>query len=172
MQFMAKPKPAVDIHISYKADVINNTCSTNFLGLNLDSTWTWKTHIKQLSSKLNSACYLIKWLRSVICMKNLRTIYFSYVQSIIMYGTIFGGSSPFSTVCLYLKNTYLQFHSVRFSMRCMRRWQSLGFYNGNESPLASSTIFLPLASIRDYVILCPLERICKLHTTFHSFVAC
>jgi len=33
IQFMAKPKLAVDIHISCKVNPINNTCSTNFLGL-------------------------------------------------------------------------------------------------------------------------------------------
>jgi len=38
IQFMAKPKLAVDIHITHKANLINNTYSTNFLGLTLDST--------------------------------------------------------------------------------------------------------------------------------------
>jgi hypothetical protein len=96
MQFMTKPTPAVDIHISYKTDIINNTSSTNFLGLNRDSTLTWKTHLEQLSSKLNSACYLIRSLKSVISTKNLRTIYFSYVHSIWTYGIIFWGSLPYS----------------------------------------------------------------------------
>ena len=82
---MAKPKLAIDIHISYKANLINNTCSKNFLGLTLDSTLSWKTHTGQLSPKLNSACYVIRSLRSVISVKNLRTIYFSYVHSIIVY---------------------------------------------------------------------------------------
>jgi hypothetical protein len=76
--------------------VINNTSSTNFLGLTLNSTLSWKTHIEQISSKLNSACYLIRSLRSIISMKNLRTIYFSYVHSNMMYGIIFWGSLPYS----------------------------------------------------------------------------
>jgi hypothetical protein len=38
MQFMTKPKLAVDLHISYKAGIINNISSTNFLGLTLDRT--------------------------------------------------------------------------------------------------------------------------------------
>jgi hypothetical protein len=38
IQFMAKSKLAVDVHINYKDNPINNTCSTNFLGLILDST--------------------------------------------------------------------------------------------------------------------------------------
>jgi len=93
---MAKPKLAVDIHISYKANLINNTYNTNFLCLTLDSTLSWKTHIDQLSAKLNSACYIIRSLRSIISTKYLRTIYFSYVHSIIAYGIIFWGNSPYS----------------------------------------------------------------------------
>jgi hypothetical protein len=94
--FMAKFNLAVDIHIRHKVNPINNTRSTNFLGLTLDSTLSWKTHIDQLSSKLNSAFYVIRSLKSVISTKNLRTIYFSYVHSIIAYGIIFWGNSPYS----------------------------------------------------------------------------
>jgi len=96
MQFMTKPNLAVDVHIGYKADIINSTSFTNFLGLNLDSTLSWKSHIEKLSSKLNSACYLMRSLRSIISAKNLRTIYFSYAHSIMTYGIIFWGSSPYS----------------------------------------------------------------------------
>jgi hypothetical protein len=78
------------------ADIINITSCTNFLGLNLDRTLSWKSHIEQLSYKLNSACYLIRSLRSIIFAKNLRTIYFSYAHSIMMYGVIFWGSLPYS----------------------------------------------------------------------------
>jgi hypothetical protein len=89
IQFVAKPKLAVNIHISYKENLINNMYSTNFLGLTLDSTLSWKTHIDQLSSTLNSACYIIISLRSIISTKIFRTVYFSYVHSIIAYGIIF-----------------------------------------------------------------------------------
>jgi hypothetical protein len=75
---------------------INNTNSTKFLGLTLDSTLSWKTHIDQLSSKLNSACYIIRSLRYIISSKNLQTIYFSYVHSVITYVIIFWGNSPYS----------------------------------------------------------------------------
>jgi hypothetical protein len=85
MQFMAKPKLAVDIHISCKVNPIT-----------LDNTLSWKTHIDQLSPKLNLACYIIRSLRSVISMKNLRTVYFSYVHSIIAYGIIFWGNSRYN----------------------------------------------------------------------------
>ena len=95
IQFMAKLKLPVDIHISCKVNPINNTCSTNFLGLTLN-TLSRKTHTDQLSPKLNSTCYVIRSTRSFISMKNLRTIYFSYVHSIVAYGIIFCGNSTYS----------------------------------------------------------------------------
>jgi hypothetical protein len=96
MHFTTKTKSTVDIHINHKANPIKNTCSTNFLGRTLDSSLSWKTHIDQLSSKLNSACYVIRSLKSVISTENLRTIYFSYMNSTIAYGIIFWGNSPYS----------------------------------------------------------------------------
>jgi hypothetical protein len=69
----------------------------NFLGgLTLDSTLSWKTHVYQLSSKLNSACYAIISLKSFMSTKNLRIIYFSYMNSIIAYVIIFWGNSPYN----------------------------------------------------------------------------
>jgi hypothetical protein len=97
MHFMTKSKLAVDIHITYTVNPVNNTHSTNLLGLTLNSTLSWKTHNNQLSSKLNSACYVIRSLKLVISTKNLRTIYFSHEHSIISYGVIFWGNSPYSS---------------------------------------------------------------------------
>ena len=44
VHFTAKSKLAVDMQISHKVNPINNTSSTNFLGLTLDSTLSWKTY--------------------------------------------------------------------------------------------------------------------------------
>jgi hypothetical protein len=93
---MTKSKLAVDVHIVNKDNPINNICNKNFLVLTLDSTLSWKTHTDQQNSKLNSACYIIRSLKSLISTKNLRTVYFSYVHSIVAYGIIFGGNSPYS----------------------------------------------------------------------------
>jgi hypothetical protein len=91
--FTTISKLAVDIHISHKINPIIITYSTNFLGLTLDSMLYWKTHIDQLSSKPNSACDVIRSLKSVISTMNLRTVYFSYAHSIMKYGIIFWGIS-------------------------------------------------------------------------------
>jgi exonuclease III/uncharacterized protein YutD len=108
MHFMTRPNHEVDLQISYNTNIISATNTTNFLGLSLDSSLTWKIHIKHLSSKLNSACYLIRSLRSVISRKNLRTIYFSYVHSIMTYGIIFWGSSPLSDTIFKLQKRIIR----------------------------------------------------------------
>ena len=84
-------------------DTISTTNTTDSLGLSLDSSLSWKILIEHLSSKLNSACYLIRLLRSVISRKNLRTTYFSYVHSIMVYGIIFCGSSPLCNIIFKLQ---------------------------------------------------------------------
>ena len=73
---MAKSKLVGIAHISYKDNPINITSCTNFLGLTLDTTLSRKTHIDQLSLKLNTACYITRSLKSVISTRNLRRIYF------------------------------------------------------------------------------------------------
>jgi len=52
MQFMSKTNCAVYVNINYKTNRINNVYYTNFLGLMLDSTLSWKPLIDQLISKI------------------------------------------------------------------------------------------------------------------------
>jgi hypothetical protein len=140
---MAKSKLAVDVHISYKDNPINNTCSTNFLGLSLDSTVSWKTHIDQLSSKLNSACYAIRSLKSVISTKNLRTIYFSYVHSIIAYGIIFWGNSPYSNNIFKLQKRAIRIIMiVDYIVSCRELFKKLNIFPLHSQYILSLILFV------------------------------
>ena len=42
---------------------------TKFLGLLIDDTLTWDNHIDQLISRLNSACYSIRAIKSALSRK-------------------------------------------------------------------------------------------------------
>jgi len=134
IQFMAKPKLAIDIHISCKVNPINNTCSINFLGLTLDNTQSWKTLIDQLSPKLNSASYIIRSLRSVISTKNLRTIYFLYVHSIIAYGIICWGNSPYSSNIVKLQKRAIRIIMIASNrVSCHELFKKLTFFHSIHS---------------------------------------
>jgi hypothetical protein len=45
MQFVTKTSSLIDLHIMYKNKEVANTCSTKFLGLTLDNTFSRKNHI-------------------------------------------------------------------------------------------------------------------------------
>jgi hypothetical protein len=76
--------------------IITNINSTKFLGLIIDSRLSWKEHITGLNVKLNKACFAVRAVKPFMCMEALKMIYYSYVHSVVSYGIIFWGNSPFS----------------------------------------------------------------------------
>jgi hypothetical protein len=61
----------------------------NFLGLNLDNQITWKNHIQLFLRKLNSACFLMRRICSVLNIDSLKLVYFAEFHLIVKYGIIF-----------------------------------------------------------------------------------
>jgi hypothetical protein len=59
--FKQKNTHNLDTVIEYDNRCISNISYTNFLGITLDITLEWKTHVDQLLPKLSSACYTISF---------------------------------------------------------------------------------------------------------------
>lgn len=70
--------------------------SFTFLGVTMDPCLSWYDHIKNLTSRLASICGLIRYLREQVSLDSLKVYYFAHVQSIISYGILLWGSSPYS----------------------------------------------------------------------------
>jgi hypothetical protein len=96
------------VNINYKTNQINNVYYIKFLGLTLDSTLSWKPHTDQLISKLNSACYVIRSLKSIISLENIRMISLSSVHFIISYSIIFWGNSTYSNTIFKLQERVIR----------------------------------------------------------------
>ena len=92
----------------YEHNHIENSRSTSFLGLILDRTLSWQLHIDKICAKLKSGCYILRILNSIISVSNLKTIYFSYIHSIITYGIIFWGNSTGSNEVFKLQKRLLE----------------------------------------------------------------
>jgi hypothetical protein len=60
-----------------------------FLGMILDSTISWKTHIESLKGKLNKACYIIRKAKQYINSHALKMLYYAFFHSVLTYGLIF-----------------------------------------------------------------------------------
>jgi len=103
LQFRPKNSYELDIKISCDNKLIKETKNTKFLGLDIDSSLSWKNHIDQMMFKLSRACYAIRYVKHFMSQDTLRTIYFSYFHSILSYGIIFWGNSAYSSNIFKIK---------------------------------------------------------------------
>jgi hypothetical protein len=83
-------------HVCYKLN-----CTRSFAVYQNDHishVWTvsWKNHINYVIAKLNSACFAIRTVKSLLLKDALKMLYFSYIHSVISYGIIFWSNSPYS----------------------------------------------------------------------------
>ena len=79
------------MQVSFGNRKIATAQSLKFLGLTIDTTLTWKHHIRELTTKMNKACYAIRSIKPFMSLDLLRSTYFSYAHSVLSYGIIFGG---------------------------------------------------------------------------------
>ena len=103
VHFSTKHPATTQAYIKYEGKYIENANNTSFLGLIVDSSLTWRSHLDKLSSKLNSASYIIRTLQPILTLNNLKIIYYSYVHSIISYGIIFWGNCNHSNIIFKIK---------------------------------------------------------------------
>jgi len=82
--------------------------TTNFLGLTIDTSLSWKYHIEELKSKLNKACYAINSVKPFMSLEVLRMAYFFYVHSILSSGVIFWGNSSYNASILKIQRRIIR----------------------------------------------------------------
>ena len=62
---------------------------------------SWKDRIKELTSKLNKACYVTRLIKPLVSLNVLRMIYFCCVRSFMSYSIIFWGNS-YHSKCIFI----------------------------------------------------------------------
>jgi hypothetical protein len=62
IHFKTGNNPAIDMNIGYNK-LISSVPSTRFLGLTIDSMLPWRIHVDQLTTKLSTACYVIRSIK-------------------------------------------------------------------------------------------------------------
>jgi hypothetical protein len=91
IHFTTKNNPSTDMKIGYDDKRIPSVFQTKFLGINIDSTLSWRTHTEQLISKLRTSCYLIKYIKPSLSHTTLVMIYYTLFHSLMNYRLIFLG---------------------------------------------------------------------------------
>jgi len=103
LQFNTKNSWDYDLKINYQGNYVKSSSSSKFLGLIIDDSLSWKAHIDQMMSKLNTACFVIQMIQAIMSQETLRRVYFAYIHSIMSYGIIFWGNQPYSEKILKFK---------------------------------------------------------------------
>jgi len=68
----------------YNNKLIPNALSTKYLALTIDSTLTWRIHIEHLTTKLCTACYVIRSFKPLMSPKTLLLIYHSVFHTVMV----------------------------------------------------------------------------------------
>jgi len=103
LQFRPKNSYKINIKICCDNKLIKETENTKFLGLDVDSSLSWKDYIDQMMFKLGRACYAIRYVKHFMSQDTPRIIYFSYFHSILSYGIILWGNSVYSSDIFKIK---------------------------------------------------------------------
>ena len=91
LQFNTKNSWDYDLKLNYQGNYVKSSSNTKFWGLIIDDSLSWKAHIDQIMSKLNTACFVIRMIQAIMSPETLRMVYFAYIHSIMSYGIILGG---------------------------------------------------------------------------------
>ena len=118
-------------------NLVNKTSQTKFLGLIIDDTWSWKAHIDNIMSKLNTACFVVRIIQPLMSTEMLGMVYFAYVHSMLNFGIIFWGNQHHSE-----KIFKLQKQVIRIIMHARMRDSCRELFKRLEIlPLYSQYIF-------------------------------
>ena len=88
------PDNIVDITIQNKT--LEKVTETDFLGVVLQDSLSWKNHVIQVNKKINKYCSIIYLTRNYLTKNALKTLYFSVVYPSLIYcNVVWGGTSRY-----------------------------------------------------------------------------
>jgi hypothetical protein len=96
------------LNLTYADQIFVETNTVKFLGLQLDSHITWKTHINSLLHKLSAVCFILRRLSHILNIDTLRVVYFVYFHMLIKYSIIFWGTSTTMIKVLLIKKRIIR----------------------------------------------------------------
>ena len=152
MQFVTKNSSLIDPNITHGNKKIANICNTKFLGLTLDNTLSWKTHIDTIIPKLSSASFAMRAVKPFLSQDSLRMVYYSYFHSIMTYGLIFWGNSHYSNIIFRLQKRIIRIVvGIRGRDSCREHFKKLKILPLQSQYILSLLLFV--INNRDYFMV-------------------
>jgi hypothetical protein len=93
MQFTTNSRSQIDLDIRYANKLISKAYDTQFLGIYIQRTLSWKIHIEQITHKISAACHPLGSVKPFMSQETLKIVDYVCFLSIMKYGLIFWGNS-------------------------------------------------------------------------------
>ena len=77
LQFTNKNSSDENLKLHYQGNEVKSTLNTKFLEVIIDDCLSWKAHIDQTASKLNTPCFTIRTIQAIMSPETLRMVYFA-----------------------------------------------------------------------------------------------
>jgi hypothetical protein len=72
---------------------ITTLSNIKFLGININDSMNWSCHVEYIIPKVSSACYIMRRVKHYMTLNTLKTIYYSYFNTVMSYGLFLWGNS-------------------------------------------------------------------------------
>ncbi len=129
--------------ITINQTYIEDTLNTNFLGVTLDSTLSWCSHIERISNKLKTACYVLRILKPTLTIQNLKIVYFAYFRSVMSYGIMLWGNATGSNIIFnFQKRAIRIMTNTNFNTSCRELFRDLCILNLHSQYILSLVMFV------------------------------
>jgi len=126
VHFVTKNSSLIDFNIMHGDKKIDNVYNTQFLGLTLDNTLSWRTHIGTIILKLSSASFALRVVEPFLPLDSLKMVFYSYFHSVMTYGLIFWGNSHHSNIIFRLQKRIIRIIvGIRHRYSCREHFKNL-----------------------------------------------
>lgn len=113
------------LNVAYKNSLIQQIQSAKFLGITLDTHFSWKEHINSLCKKINKFVFALRKVKDVTSRQTSLMVYHAYICSIIRYGiVVWGNSSEIMRVFIAQKKCIRALFGMEWSESCRAVFKS------------------------------------------------
>ena len=88
----AQKKASSDLPLSFNSQILKENNSVKFLGVYIDNSLTWKSHINHVCKKMSKSIGVIFRSRFFLTEKTLLSLYYTlvypYISSVALYGPL------------------------------------------------------------------------------------
>jgi len=137
IQFLTKNSSLIPISVGCDNKIQSNITNIKLLGIMINKTLMWKSHIEMIILKLNVACFVVRAIKPFVSPDTLKMVYQSSFHSVVNYRIIFWGISSYSNSIFKLQK-----RSIRIIMGVGIKYSCRKFFKIlNILPLISQYIF-------------------------------